>query len=186
MEDICQNAMSALYLLLLHRSESSRQWPARAERNRNSLSDITLKNGVALAHFAVVCSLTGGEPRFLQEAGVEHHFGRLKAPCRGHPNLKDYLYGHRSLCSRQIRQLQSLSLRQGHPASRILLRPDSAESGDRQEAFASGIVERYRALFNSRHSSHRIPRPVSSMQTCESGGSVKDRTCFAAPRLQPA
>ena len=109
MEDICRNAMSALYLLLLHRSEASRQWTDRAERNRNSLSDITLKNGVALAHFAVVCTLTGGEPRFLQEAGIEHHFGRLKAPYRGHPNLKDYLYGHRSLCSRQIRQLQSLS-----------------------------------------------------------------------------
>ncbi|CAE7212196.1 unnamed protein product, partial [Symbiodinium sp. CCMP2592] len=78
-EDLCLNAMSAMYLLLLHRAEAARQWPEWAERNRKSLSDITVKNGVALMHFVVVaCLCDDTEPRSLQELAIEHHFGRLK------------------------------------------------------------------------------------------------------------
>ena len=91
------NGGSSEDLLLLHRAEASRQWPDWAERNRNSLSDVTLKNGVALAHFVVVaCLCTYAEPRNLQELAIEHHFGRLKAPFKGAPSLRDFLLGHGS------------------------------------------------------------------------------------------
>ena len=104
--DLAHNAITALYLLLLHRSEASRQWLDYGERCRNSLSVTTLKNAVALMHFTVVCCLcSGAEPKLLQELGIEQHFGRLKAPFRGSPSLKDFLIGHRSLCARQVKQL---------------------------------------------------------------------------------
>ena len=181
MEDICQNAMSALYLLLLHRSESSRQCPDRAERNRNSLSDITLKNGVALAHFAVVF------PPVPTRLGLNTILGVSKRHIVD-IRISRITYMGIDLCVAG----RSDSCKAFHSDKAI---QDCASSFDRSPPSLETVKKLSRQALSSAIERSSIPgihlteyrgQLVSSMQTCESGGSMKDRTCFAAPRLQPA
>ena len=105
--EIAENAFSGYYFLLLIVAGNEKRFGA-AWKPR-CLAEATVKNGCALAHYCVVSSLTGFEPRFLQEIGIERHFSALKMPFRGSPSLKDYLYGNMALNSRQARKLQGMS-----------------------------------------------------------------------------
>ena len=106
--DVCLNGMCGMYLLILRHMDGHRQWKDHASRSRNCLADVTVRNGIALCHFFVVCK-TGCEQRFVQELPIEHHFSRLKQPFRGQPSLKDFALGHRSLSSRQCRELEGMT-----------------------------------------------------------------------------
>ena len=138
--EMALNSCSALYLLVLITMGNQQRF--KQHWRQHSLADVTVRNGCALAHFSAMSCMSTYEPKFLQEIGIERHFGHLKAPFRGSPSFKDYLYGNLAWNCKQTKRLSKLQpedfLEMNSTRARDALSMDEMKTASKQ-ACASAV-----------------------------------------------